>query len=341
MTPASRALLLRWYRENARDLPWRRVSDPYAIWVSEAMLQQTQVATVEPYFTRWMARFPTVEALAAADEEAGLSLWQGLGYYRRCRLLMAGARYVAENGWPASPAAWRSVPGIGRYTAGAISSIAFGASAAVVDGNVARVVARLTGNRSTRTELDRDTWAWAEANVDSQLPGDWNQALMELGATVCRPKNPACDRCPLAAECVARGLGLQDAIPTASPKVTVIKVFQDVSVPWCAGSYGVRQISSGPWWIGMWEFPRRDRSAARVRDSLWGRLEEAEHIDLGVHRHTVTNHRIELRVSLALCADRTSELHWATADRLKELPMPAPQRRILKTAVAHLDRAAS
>lgn len=209
--------LLRWYRRNARDLPWRRTRDPYAIWVSEAMLQQTRIDVATPYYRRWMQRFPTIEALAQADPEDVLRAWAGLGYYSRARNLHAAARQVAADGarMPRSAAALRKLPGIGAYTAGAIASIAFGQRVAAVDGNVVRVLARLNAwpgaaaSPTLKAKVDRA----AAALVPAEAPGDWNQALMDLGATVCTPRSPRCDACPAAALCRAKARGLQQRIP--------------------------------------------------------------------------------------------------------------------------------
>jgi A/G-specific adenine glycosylase len=212
---ALRRSLLAWYRREARDLPWRRTADPYAIWVSEIMLQQTRVDVAKPYFQRWMARFPTVHALAAAKEEAVLQAWSGLGYYRRARNLHAAARRIAADGMPSDAASLRELPGVGAYTAGAIASIAFGERVPAVDGNVVRVLARLhawTGSASS-PRLTKQVQAAAERLVPARGAGDWNQALMDLGATVCTPKAPRCDSCPVARLCKAKARGRQGRIP--------------------------------------------------------------------------------------------------------------------------------
>jgi A/G-specific adenine glycosylase len=222
-TARVRAALLDWYDVSARDLPWRRTRDPYAIWVSEVMLQQTRVETVIPYFTRFLARFPTPAALAAASEDEVLGLWSGLGYYRRARLLHAGVReVVARHGGrvPEDAEARRALPGIGAYTCGAIGSIAFDREEPLVDGNVARVLARLTrletplGQRDT----ERALWTHADTLVRGARPGALNQALMELGATVCTPQRPACVTCPVRADCAARAAGVETELPVPREK---------------------------------------------------------------------------------------------------------------------------
>jgi A/G-specific adenine glycosylase len=219
--PAARTALLAWYRAHRRDLPWRRSRDPYAVWVSEAMLQQTRVEAAIPYFLRWMERFPTVQALAAAPEQEVLAAWAGLGYYRRARSLHAAARQVvAEHAGqvPASAAALAGLPGVGPYTAAAVASIAHGEPVACVDGNVVRVASRLLALRAAvgpreRRRIQQAAQAW----LDPAHPGDWNQAMMELGATVCTPR-PRCPACPVAAACRARALGIQEGLPRMPAK---------------------------------------------------------------------------------------------------------------------------
>ncbi|MGE5176099.1 MAG: A/G-specific adenine glycosylase [Hyphomicrobiales bacterium] len=223
---ALRAALLRWYRRERRDLPWRRTRDAYAIWVSEVMLQQTRVETVIPYYERFLARFPRVEALAGARESDVLAAWSGLGYYRRARHLKRAAEAVVrEHGGrlPGDPEALRALPGIGAYTAAAIASIGFGRPAAAVDGNVIRVIARLEGFRGRRDSgaLRRRVEAVAAALAEGPAPGDWTQALMELGATRCLPREPLCARCPLSRRCRARASGRPDGFPEAAPALPV------------------------------------------------------------------------------------------------------------------------
>src|SRR5262249_4945739 len=210
--------LLGWFRQFQRDLPWRRTRDPYRIWLSEIMLQQTRVAAAIPYYERFLARFPDVRALAEAPEEDVLRLWSGLGYYSRARNLQAAAKQVVANHggeFPRNPVAALDLAGIGPYTVAAILSIAYDATLAVLDGNVARVIARLYGIRGDVREGRR--WKAMQSRADdllaAQTPGDWNQAMMELGATMCTPISPQCLLCPVARFCKARRLGLQNAIP--------------------------------------------------------------------------------------------------------------------------------
>jgi A/G-specific adenine glycosylase len=213
-----RAALLAWYDRHRRDLPWRRTRDPYAIWVSEVMLQQTRVDTVIPYYERFLARFPTVAALAEASDDAVLAAWSGLGYYRRARFLQAGARDVVERYGgkvPDDREARLALPGVGRYTAGAIGSIAFDRPEPILDGNVARVLSRvcLVETPLGRADTERRLWDEAESLVRGERPGDLNQALMELGALVCTPSTPRCDDCPVASGCEAHRLDATERLP--------------------------------------------------------------------------------------------------------------------------------
>ena len=220
-SPAARALL-DWYDAHRRSLPWRDVGNPYATWVSEIMLQQTRVETVIPYYNRFMADFPDVMALAAAPEDEVLKHWEGLGYYSRARNLHRGAKQIAAEGGvlPADATEWREICGVGDYTAGAIASIALGQKVAAVDGNVIRVITRLTGLRENAAapSVRREIAARSEALMPPERPGDFNQALMDLGATVCIPAAPKCENCPLASFCDAYAAGDAEDLPVLPRK---------------------------------------------------------------------------------------------------------------------------
>ena len=255
------AALLRWYAAGHRDLPWRRTRDPYAIWVSEIMLQQTQVTTVIPYYERFLVRFPTVAALAGAPLDEVLALWQGLGYYARARSLHAAARGVCEiyGGLiPRERAALRALPGVGDYTAGAILSIAFGLDEVAIDGNVVRVLCRLfdvaedPARSATRTLLRRH----AQGLLPSGQAGDYNQAMMELGATICLPKAPQCLLCPLAPYCRARELGVQEQRPL--PRVRAQVPHRTFAAAVCARERRLLLVRRRPRGLlgGLWEFPQ-------------------------------------------------------------------------------------
>lgn len=321
--------LIKWYRANGRDLPWRRTKDPYAVWVSEIMLQQTQVATVLPYYARWMDALPTVTDLAGADEERVLSLWQGLGYYRRCRLLQKGAQYVVESGMPSTFEGWLAVPGVGKYTAAAISSICFGVHAAVVDGNVERVYARLAADESTGSTLLRNAQAWADKQLWVGDPGDWNQAVMELGATVCTPRTPKCETCPVSEFCVARQTWRVDQFPVSPPKKPWVRMARQVVLPWNGTQFGVQRIPEGQWWQGMWSFLSIEGPEPPAIECDW--LES-----LGELAHTVTHHKVALDLWLARGYRGDAALTWMSPDQLRDAPLPAPYRRALKIALETL-----
>jgi A/G-specific adenine glycosylase len=218
--------LLNWYQDNARPLPWREQPDPYPVWVAEVMLQQTRVETVIPYFERWMARFPTLEALASASQGEVLAAWEGLGYYSRARNLLRAAQIVQEDHagqLPPDVKLLRQLPGIGPYTAGAIASIAFKLDEPTLDGNIHRVLARIYNLRTpaSTTEGQKRLWQMASANLVPGRAGEYNQALMDLGATICTPRKPSCHTCPLNDICQAFSLGVQDQLPVKRAKAPI------------------------------------------------------------------------------------------------------------------------
>ncbi len=273
-----RAALLSWYAGHRRAMPWRAAGgpvDPYAIWISEVMLQQTRVATAAPYFARWMARFPTVAALAAADDADVLAAWQGLGYYHRARNVHRAARAVVERhggALPRTAAALAALPGIGPYTAGAVASIAFGERVPAIDGNARRVLGRLLA-----LDLDAATGPGARAVaataarlVDGPAPGDLNQAIMELGATVCTPRRPACDRCPAASWCAGRRSGDPTAFPARRQRPRPRPVAADAwFVTDDQGRRLVARRAPDGLLGGLWEFPLTAPDAP-LRDPVRG-----------------------------------------------------------------------
>lgn len=265
-TPARRATLRRrllaWWDAGHRDLPWRfpqHGADPYRVWLAEVMLQQTRVQAVVPYYRRFVARWPTLAALAAADDGEVLAAWSGLGYYARCRNLLAAARaaLARHGGLPASLPALRALPGFGPYTAGAVGSIAFALPAPAVDGNVARVLSRqflVAGDpRSPRVKSRLD--GLATALVDRSRPGDLNQALMELGATVCLPGAPRCDACPIARSCAARAAGRTRAVPTARRRARPARMVLALVRIEREGRLLLRRSPGGGLFAGMWGLP--------------------------------------------------------------------------------------
>jgi A/G-specific adenine glycosylase len=330
------ARLADWYVRGRRDLPWRRTRDPYRIWLSETMLQQTRVDTVVPYYERFLARFPTLDALAAADEEDVLRLWAGLGYYARARNLKRAAEAVArEHGGelPREAEALASLPGVGRYTVGALRSIAFGERAALVDGNVRRVLSRLAGRREL---ADEDAWRLAEALVPAQEPGEWNQALMELGATVCTPRKPACLVCPVADFCAARGSD-PERFPAPRKKTPVRRVHAVAGVLARRGRILIVRRPSHGLLGGLWELPTAEGTdaaalVAAVRERSG--LAAAPGPGLGQVRHLFT-HR-DLRLELYGLEDRGGRLarrpdaRFCGPAELEALPLS----RLMKKALA-------
>ena len=310
--------LLAWYRANARDLPWRRTTDPYQIWVSEIMLQQTRVAAVLGYYARFLETFPTVEALAAAPEERLMKLWEGLGYYSRARNLQKAARIVAEQGgrFPDTYQDLLALPGVGDYTASAIASAAFGRREAAVDGNVLRVAARVTGDEgdiAAPATKKRVTAALAEI-IPLDAPGDFNQAMMELGATVCLPNGaPLCDFCPARAFCTARLTGRTGQLPVKAAKKarrveerTVFLIFHENRV-------ALRRRPGRGLLAGLWEYPN-ELSPAGDALARWG-IAPASLRSAGTGKHIFTH--IEWRMS-ALAVEAGSPAlpeGWVWADR--------------------------
>src|SRR5438067_6096325 len=242
-----RGHLLRWYDREKRNLPWRGESDPYRILVSEIMLQQTRVAVVEDRYRKFLRQFPTVRKLARATEESVLAAWSGLGYYRRARNLYAAAKQMAGNGgFPESSAELMQLPGIGRYTAAAVASIAFGEPAAVVDGNVKRVLQRFTG----RELSERQHWEAAQELLEPRRPGDFNQAMMELGAVVCLPGQPLCNQCPVIKLCASRGAAARkESTPRRKATLSYLLIQKDGQV------FLQQRHSSLSLMPGMWELP--------------------------------------------------------------------------------------
>ena len=273
-TGRARGALLRWYRRARRDLPWRHTSDPYRVWISEAMLQQTRVETVIPYYHRFLDRFPDVAALAGAELDDVLGAWQGLGYYSRARNLKRAAEHVVEccgGELPDTADALRELPGVGRYTAGAVASIAFDRPEPIVDGNVARVLSRfhgLTEDPKSRAGQKR-LWEEAERLVRGRSPGDLNQALMELGATVCTPRSPECPRCPVRADCVALRGGDPEALPAGGKRPKVRDITAVAALVERRGRVlAVRRPETGLLG-GLWDLPGEISRPARIPMRAW------------------------------------------------------------------------
>ncbi len=331
-----RSALLTWYAEHRRDLPWRRADDPYAVWVSEMMLQQTRVATVIPYYERWMARFPTLAELARAELDEVLGVWQGLGYYARARRLHGAARAVLERHDGALPAdvdALLALPGVGPYTAGAIASIAFGIEAPLVDVNVARVLARAFAIDTdiARSAAQRRLHGLAAALVRGPAPGDFNQALMELGATVCTPRSPGCLVCPWCDGCQARAEGRQTELPVKAKKAAPRREERHAwALRRADGTLLVAHRHTDGLLGGLWEFPIS--APCDLADAAWRAHagdEPPASIERGVVEHVFTHMRWHVQLHEAL-VDHTptwrddvyQELRWVSREALDALPTP-------------------
>ncbi len=331
--------LLEWYAARKRDLPWRRTRDPYAIWVSEVMLQQTQVKTVLGYYERWMQRFPTVAALAAAADADVLHAWQGLGYYSRARRLLSGARAVTERHGgelPRDVAALLALPGIGPYSAGAIASIAFGLPEPLVDGNVVRVLTRWFALRGdpAKAPLKQRLWQLARQLVPADRPADFNQGLMELGATLCTPLSPRCPECPLAVECAALKQGLERDLPELAKRKKPTELLTAAAYVRRGDAVLLRQLPpDAPRWAGLWvlpfvelnagETPQRGAERALQEAQLAGAAKDV----LREARHTITRFRITLSVVRCSLASRRVELF--TKSQVARLALPSVHQRLL------------
>jgi A/G-specific adenine glycosylase len=337
-----RRALLGWYDRHRRDLPWRRTRDPYAIWLSEIMLQQTRVAAVLEHYRAFLERFPNIEALAVASEDEVLAAWSGLGYYRRARMLHQCAReIVTRNGgrFPESAAELRELPGIGRYTAAAIASIAFGEAAAVVDGNVERVLERVGGGNLTAAE----NWERAQELLSKARPGDFNQAMMELGATVCLPREPRCEACPVGAWCTTlerelreKGTGFGVLRTEAAPRQRKREI-------WCSlerrnGSVRlVKRPKAASLMAGMWELPQWTEMPDGASGSAPWRTFR--------HSITVTDYRVHVLRDWTAAATGDSAVRrrvtagrgesggrgrWIAIQAIPGLPITGLTRKILK-----------
>ena len=316
-------LLLEWYARGHRDLPWRRTADPYRIWVSEIMLQQTRAQAVIPYYERFLESFPAVEALAAASEDEVLARWSGLGYYSRARnLRLAAQAIVSMGGFPREYAAIRALPGIGDYTAAAVASIAFDLPHAVVDGNVLRVVARVENDAadiaSART---RDRFRTiAQGWLDPRHPAAFNQALMELGATVCLPRNPLCLVCPLHECCRARQAGTAAQLPVKLKNTVAVRLERTLLFIRKGGRVLLRRhAADARHMAGFWDLPSpEDLPSAKIGDRL------------GEFRHTITRHHYTIGVHAARCPAGGAGCDWFEPSQLNTIPFSTTARKALK-----------
>jgi A/G-specific adenine glycosylase len=344
-----------WFEQNARDLPWRRNPTLYRVWISEIMLQQTQVATVIPYYQRFLKSFPTVNKLATADEQTLLGHWEGLGYYRRARSMHAAAKQIAQqhNGrFPASYDDVLALPGIGRYTAGAILSIADDQRLPILEGNTQRVFSRWVAMRgaATASPATKLLWEIAEGMLPRKNSGMFNQAAMELGALVCTPKNPSCDRCPVSRMCRARLAGLQEEIPGKVSRVS----YQDrtefaMVIAGCGGKqkqpkYLLRPLPEGGRWAGLWDFPRTTEASFESVVAATPHLSDLVGVSISpgarltTIRHAVTKYRISLHVHTADIGDQAGAptrtwrpgrpWRFVSLSDMAQLPMSVTGRKI-------------
>ncbi len=336
-----------WFDRNAKDLPWRRRKDAYAVWISEIMLQQTQVAAVCNYFTRFLRAFPTVHDLAAADEERVLRLWEGLGYYRRARQLhRAAIIIVAEHGgqFPRELEEIRRLPGIGRYTAGAILSIAYGIPQPILEANTIRVHSRLLAYEGDPHSAagQKLLWAMAAAIIPNKRPGRLNQALMELGREVCKSRTPLCKNCPVALLCWAKQKGLQNRIPRPKPKPKIEEVHEAAVIVRRRGRVLLVKRGDGGRWAGLWDFPRfpldGEHPAARRKELIDG-VQRLSGVNIApgdlfkTLHHGVTRFRITLDCFAAEYVAEIDEKNtivkrWIRPAELDRYPLSTTGRKI-------------
>lgn len=314
--------LLKWYQKHKRDLPWRRTREPYRIWISEIMLQQTRVAAVIPYYERFLSLFPDAPTLASAPEQKLLAAWAGLGYYSRARNLQKAARAIVQlPDFPRDYAALRDLPGIGDYTAAAVASIAFGIPHSVLDGNVLRVLSRILAERGeiksqvVRTRLR----AAAETLLDRKNPGDFNQALMELGATVCLPKQPLCGKCPIRPHCQARQQSIENQLPFSAVRPTANQRDMHILIIEKSGKILLWQRPADSKRLaGFWELPDREQ----VPSASIGP-------ELASFRHTIVNTTCLIKVYQASVRSRLHGLQWIEKTCLVQLPLSTTTKKAL------------
>ena len=343
--------LLDWYRDHARDLPWRRTKDPYKIWVSEIMLQQTQVETVIPYYTRWVGRFPTLRSLAEANLSEVMKHWAGLGYYRRARMLHEAAKTVLKTPSariPREVEALLELPGIGRYTAGAISSIAFNQKTPILDGNVIRILTRLFAIPSDiqNAKTLKKLWRLSESMLPDENPGDFNQAMMEVGATVCLPENPRCEACPIRIFCTAHRQHCETAYPVKKNKGRLEKTHTFALVMHRNGKVLVKQQPPEGRWGGLWMFPHWTNKASLLEElKKYGvkNLSSPKLRPKWVIHHGFTKYRVRLEVYEAtqLQEEKTRSPGsgfrrrscWVKPGNLTRLAFPSPHQKIVRSLI--------
>ena len=354
MTQQIAELLLAWYAKNARHLPWRESSDPYAIWISEIMLQQTRVDTVIPYYQRWMEKFPNINDLAQATEQDVLQLWEGLGYYSRARNLHKTAREIKENYGGKLPDERKSLeklPGIGSYTAGAIASIAFGMDETALDGNIQRVLSRLfdMGLPVRSPEGKKELLLIAERILPPGEAGTFNQALMDLGAAICTPRSPLCPGCPLNTLCQSYEKGTQNERPVLEKRPAIPHYTVTAAVIRRDGLYLIARRPAEGLLGGMWEFPGGKKEAGEDLETCLKReIREEMGVEIlidasfGVYRHAYTHFRVTLYAFLCLLngeepqALEADEIRWVNISELEDYPMGKIDRQISQKILKEL-----
>ena len=339
--------LLDWYERVARDLPWRESSDPYRIWLSEIILQQTRVDQGLPYYERFVEAFPTVYDLAKATEDSVLKLWEGLGYYSRARNLHFTAKYISEelNGqFPQTHEDLLSLKGVGPYTAAAIGSIAFKLPVAAVDGNVYRVLARYFGieNSIDETSTKKEISRLSQEVLSQERPGDHNQAVMELGATVCTPKNPVCNSCPLVEDCTAKRLELQDKLPVRSKKIKVRERFLYYSVLLVSEQVAITRRGEGDIWQGLYEFPLFESETRLDESQILNHFGIAPELDIKSiseeFKHILSHQRIFSQfVIQELKHKPDGDFIWVPMKELRSFAFPRLINRFLENSPLVID----
>jgi len=342
--------LIRWFQKNQRDLPWRKTYDAYAVWISEIMLQQTQVTTVLPYFERWIKKLPTIQSVAEAKEDVILKLWEGLGYYSRARNLQKTAQIIVKefNGkFPEQYDDILALPGVGKYTAGAIISIAFNKAYSIVDGNVIRVLTRLLNfKKNTRLpENIKKCWEWSEELMDRSNPRDFNQGLMELGALICKPQNPDCLNCPLKKNCKAYEKKTINRIPDRGEKIKKIPIKVAIAVIKKDGKIFIQKRPKKGLMAGLWEFPGGKVEKETPKKALEREINE----ELGIKiknikkirriKHGYTRFSVDLhcysadfnkgKIKLKIATDG----RWVKPGQLKKYPFPAANVKLIEDLI--------
>ena len=341
-------LLLKWFDKSKRDLPWRKTRDPYAIWISEIMLQQTQVDTVIPFYKRWMSAYPDIKTLAQASPDSVLKHWEGLGYYSRARNLHKAARIILQDHKGIFPDEYKKVltlPGIGRYTCGAILSIAFGQKFPVLDGNVMRVFARIftLSDPVNTPSVQKRLWKMAEELLPLSRTGDYNESLMELGALICTPKNPKCPLCPLQKICLAEKENRQSLLPVKTGKPKIEKIRTVIALLWKSNRIFIQKRKAEGFLGGLWEFPGgKVEKEESLEDALKREILEELGIEIEIVsprppiRHAYTRFQVTLypfdciAVKGKISITSATGYKWVKPEELSSFAFPAANKRLIE-----------